>query len=150
MFSTTTQTTITNQINTHPNHTYILCGDLNRDIVLIGRQNDQQITPPQTEDYLWRLFTTGLELSYVPTNTTFSRQGGRNYTQNSLIDGFSIKTLNNNHYTATTNQNTHLNSDHLPIQLQIPPNTLFAKEPLVNPVPPPIILHPIPKEKITI
>jgi hypothetical protein len=41
------QNTITDHINAHPNHTYILCGDFNRDIALIGRQNNLQITPPQ-------------------------------------------------------------------------------------------------------
>ena len=144
----TIQNTITNQINFHPNHTYILCGDFNRDIALIGRQNDQQTTPPQTEDHLWRTFTNGLDLSYVPTNTTFSRQGGNNYTQNSLIDGFFIKTPNNNLYTSTTNQTIHLNSDHLPIHLQIPPNTLIAKIPTTTSEPPPRILNPIPNEQL--
>ena len=143
----TIQNTITNQINLHPNHTYILCGDFNRDIALIGRQTDQQNTPPQLEDHLWRSFTTGLHLSYVPTNTTFSRQGGNNYTQNSLIDGFFIKTPNNDQYTSITNQTTHLNSDHFPIHLQIPPNTLIAKTPITPSAPPPRILNPIPTEK---
>ena len=142
------QNTITNQINLHPNHAYILCGDFNRDVALIGRQNDHQITPPQEEDHLWRAFTTSLELLYVPTNTKFSRQGGHNYTQNNLIDGFYIKTTNNNHYISTTNQTAHLNSDHLPIHLQIPPNTLIAKHPLTIPEPPPRILNPIPKQNL--
>ena len=102
------QNTITNQINIYPNHTYILCGDFNKDIILIGRQNDQQTTPPQTEDYLWQSFTTGLKLSYVPKNTTFSRQGGHNYKQNSLIDGFFIKIPNDNQYISIINQNIHL------------------------------------------
>ena len=75
------QNTITNQINLHPNHAYILCGDFNRDVALIGRQNDTQLTPPQDEDHLWRTFTTSLDLTYVHTNTNFSRQGGHNYTQ---------------------------------------------------------------------
>ena len=39
--------TITNQINAHPNHTHILCGDFNRDIALTGRQNNNTNTPPQ-------------------------------------------------------------------------------------------------------
>ena len=142
------QTTITNQITAHPNHTYILCGDFNRDITLIGRQDDQQTTPPQTEDHNWRAFTTALELSYVPTNTTFSRQGGHNYTQNSLIDGFFIKTPQNQQYTSTTNQNIQLNSDHLPIQLHISINTLIATSPTTNSEPPPRILNPIPQEKL--
>lgn len=47
-----------NQINNHLNHTYILCGDFNRDITLIGQQNGQQTTPPQIEDYQWRTFTS--------------------------------------------------------------------------------------------
>ena len=45
------QNTITHQINAHPCYTYILCGDFNRDVALIGRQNDQQTTPPHYEDY---------------------------------------------------------------------------------------------------
>ena len=68
------QNTITNQINAHPGHMYILCGDFNRDVALIGKQNDLQTTPPQPEDYHWRTFTDNLELTYIPTNTTFSRQ----------------------------------------------------------------------------
>ena len=36
----TIQQTIREQIDAHPNHTYILCGDFNRDIALIGRQNE--------------------------------------------------------------------------------------------------------------
>ena len=115
---------------------------LNRDIALIDRQNDLQTTPPQPEDHMWRSFTTGLELSYIPTNTKFSRQGGHNYTQNSLIDGFFIKTPNNNQYTSTTNQNIQLNSDHLPIHLQILPNIFIAKDPLTTSEPPPRILNP--------
>ena len=90
------QTTIIEQINPHPDHAYILCGDFNRDIALIGRQNDEQITPSQDEDYQWRAFMDNLELTYIKTSTTFSRQGGNNYTHNSLIDGFFIKTLNHN------------------------------------------------------
>ena len=142
------QHTITNQINLHPNHAFILCGDFNRDIALIGRQNDQHITPPQTEDHLWRTFITNIDLQYVPTNTNFSRQGGHNYTQNSLIDGFFIKTPNNNLYTSTTNLTTHLNSDHLPVHLHIPPNTLIARDPLTILDPPPRLLNPIPQENL--
>ena len=142
------QNTISHQIHLHPNHTYILCGDFNRDIALIGRQNDLQTTPPQPEDHMWRSFTTNLDLSYISTNTKCSRQGGQNYTQNSLIDGFFIKTPNNNQYTSTTNQNIQLNSDHFPIHLHIPPNALIAKDPLTTSEPPPRILNPIPKENL--
>ena len=44
------QQTIRIQIDAHSNHTYILCGDFNRDIALIGQQNKQRFTPPQEED----------------------------------------------------------------------------------------------------
>ena len=126
-----------------------MCGNFNRDVTLFGRQNDHQITPPQAKDRLWRAFTTSLELLYVPTNTTFSRQGGHNYTKNSLIDGFFIKTPNSNQFISTTNQTTHLNFDHLPIHLHIPPNTFIAKDPPPIPEPPPCIFNPIPQENLT-
>lgn len=142
------QNTITHQINNHPNHTYILCGDFNRDIALIERQNDQQITPPQREDHLWRTFTHSLDLTYIPTNTTFFKQDGHNYTQNNLIDGFYMQTPNNDQYTSTTNQSIHINSDHLPIQLHIPSNTLMAKTSMTTPIPPPRIFNPIPKKNL--
>ena len=102
------------------------------------------------KDHLWRSFTTGLDLSYIPTNIIFSRQEGNNYTQNNLINGFFIKTSNNNQYTSTTNQNIHLNSNHLPIHLQIPLNILIAKAPIATSEPPPRIFNPIPKEKLEI
>ena len=41
---------ITDQITAHPNHIYNLCGDFNRDIALIGRENDNLNTPPQDKD----------------------------------------------------------------------------------------------------
>ena len=50
-FIPTIQNTIIDQINVHPDHTHILCGGANRDIALLGRQNDQLTLPPQTEDY---------------------------------------------------------------------------------------------------
>ena len=146
----TIQNTITNQINLHPNYACIVCRDFDRDIALIGRQNDHHITPPQVEDHLWRTFTTSLKLLYILTNTQYSRQGGHNYSQNSLIDGFFIKIPNNHQYISHTNQTTHLNSDYLPIHLQIPPNTLIAKDPIPTSEPPPRILNPIPKEKLDV
>ena len=45
------QQTIRTQINAHPNHTYIMCGDFNRDIALIGRQNEQRFTPHMKKTY---------------------------------------------------------------------------------------------------
>jgi hypothetical protein len=142
------QITVTEQINAHPNHTYVICGNFNRDIALRGRQNDQQISPPQDKDYQWRSFMDNLDLTYLTTNTTFPRKGGNNYTHNSLIDGFFIKTPNNNQYTSTINQNMELNSDHMPVQLHIPPNTLIAETPSSRSEPLPRTLNPIPKENL--
>ena len=120
---------IQTQINTYPNHIYILCGDFNRDIALIGRQNRNNNTPPQAEDTQWRVFIDNLNLEYIPTNTTYSRQGGHNYMETSLIDGFFISSQNNIQFTSTTITNLDLNSDHFPITLHIPPNTLLARPP---------------------
>ena len=94
----TIQQTIRIQIDTHPNHTYILCGDFNRDIALIGQQNEQRFTPPQEEDLLWSTYVESLSLTYIPTNTNYSKQGGHNYTHTSLIDGFYTNTQNSNIY----------------------------------------------------
>ena len=142
------KTAITNQINTHPNHIHILCGDFNRDIALTGRQNNNSHTPPQEEDLQWKNFTSSLNLEYIPTNTTLSRQGGYNYTSTSLIDGFYINSLDNSKYTSTTNTNMNLTSDHYPVTLRIPHNTLIAR-----PIPLPNntqtrILNPIPLKNL--
>ena len=59
------KTEITNQITTHPNHIYALCGDFNRDIALRGRQHNYTNTPPQDEDYQWKNFTTSLYLKLL-------------------------------------------------------------------------------------
>ena len=141
------QLNITQQINAYPNNIHILCGDFNRDIALIGRQNETNTTPPQTEDIEWRTFTNNLQLEYIPTNGPFTRQGGQNFNQTSLIDGYYIKTPNNTLYTSTTNNDHNLNSDHLPVTLHIPPNSLLAKPiPLTNTTT--RILNPIPQENI--
>jgi hypothetical protein len=87
------QATITQTITQHINHTIILCGDFNRDIVLIGRHHDNEFTPLQDQDHTWKDFTNNLQLTYIPTNTSFTRQGGANYTYTSLLDGFYIKKL---------------------------------------------------------
>ena len=139
------KTEITNQINLHPNHIYILCGDFNRDIALTGRQNNNNYTPPQEEDIQWNNFTTTLNLEYIPTNTNLSRQGGYNYTSTSLIDGFYINSPDNSRFSSTTNTNMNLNSDHFPVTLYIPQNILIARPPppvnntptrIMNPIPP--------------
>ena len=57
-----------------------MCGDFNRDIALIERQDEQRFTPPQEEDILWNTYAESLFLTYIPTNTNYSRQGGHKYT----------------------------------------------------------------------
>lgn len=140
--------TIKTQINAHPNHTHTLCGDFNRDIALISRQNEHGITPPHEEDIRWKTYIDNLALTYIPTDTTYSRQGGHNYTHTSLIDGFYTNTQHATTYTSSTLQEQNLNSDHLPITLEIPPNTLIAR--ITQPKAPPStrILSPIPQEKL--
>ena len=142
------QQNITQQTINHPNHTHVICGDFNRDIVLIGRQNEYITTPPQAEDIEWRTFMNNMQLAYIPTNSPYSRQGGQNYNQTSLIDGYYIKTSNNALYTSTTNNDHNLNSDHSPVTLHIPPNTLLAR--CIPPATdkPPRILNPIPQMNI--
>ena len=142
------QQNITQQTTNHPNHTHILCGDFNRDVALIGRQNEYTTTPPQLEDIEWRTFVNNLHLTYIPTNSSYSRQGGQNYNQTSLIDGYYIKTTNNTLYTSTTNNTHNLNSDHSPITLHIPPNTLIARDIPPTTEKPPRILNPIPQINI--
>jgi len=135
-------------MTTHPNHTYILCGDFNRDIALIGRQNKLNTTPPQIEDIEWRTFTNNLQLTYIHTNSPFSKQGGQNYTQTSLIDGYYIKTHNNSLYTSTTNHDHNLNSDHSSVTLHIPPNTLIVCPTMAKIDKTRRILNPIPFDNI--
>ena len=140
---------IANQINTHPNHIYVLSGDFNRDIALKGRQNNNTNTPPpQEEDYQWKNFTTTLNLEYIPTNTNFSRQEGYNYTSTSLIDGFYIHSPYNNKFISTTLTYMNLNSYHYPVALHIPHNTLIARPPPHTNAPPTRLLNPIPPENI--
>ena len=139
---------ITNQINAHPNHIHILCGDFNRDIALTGRQNYNNNTPPQEEDIQWKTFTTTLNLEYIPTNNNFSRQGGFNYTSTSLIDGFYINSPDNNKFISTTNTNMNLNSDHYPVTLHNPQNILIGRPPPPANTAPTRILNPIPPENL--
>lgn len=69
----------------NPNHTYILCRDFNIDIIaLIGKLTNQQTTTPQVEDDQWQTFTYNHKPQYIPKYTSMSRQGGHNYTENSL------------------------------------------------------------------
>ena len=142
------KTAITNQIIAHPNHTYILCGDFNRDITLNGKKNYNINTSPQEEDIQWKYFINSLNLEYIPTNTTLSRQGGYNHTSTSLIDGFNIKSRDNTRFTSTTNINMNLNSDHYPITLHIPQTLLITTPSASITTPTTWILNPIPPNNL--
>jgi hypothetical protein len=76
-----------------------------------------------------------LQLKYIPTNTTFSRQGGENYTSTSLIDGCHIKATNTQNYKSYTMNIQNLNLDHYPISLKILQNTVISRTP-TSPLPP--------------
>ena len=119
------KTTITNQITAHPNHIYTLCGDFNHDIALHGTQNKYTNTPPQDDNIQWKNFTLSLNLECIPTNTTFPRQGGYNYTSTSLVDGF-YSPDNNIYFSSTKNKHE---SKFRPLSSHSPHshNTLLAR-----------------------
>jgi hypothetical protein len=123
-------TTITHQINHHLQSNIILSRDFNRDLSLTGCTLNDITEPPHPLDYQWQLFTHNLGLQYIPTDTTYTRQSGPNYTHSSLIDGYFIKTTHNPSYTSHTNINFPQNSDHFHVSLHIPHNTLLARPPL--------------------
>ena len=126
------QQNIAQQTTTHPNHIHILCGYFNKDIALIGRQNKYNTTPPQTKHIEWCKFTDNLQFTYIPTNIPYSRQGGQNYNQTSLINGYYIKIPNNALYTSIIH----------------PPNALLAHHPPPTTNKQKKILNPIPQENI--
>jgi hypothetical protein len=142
------QTTITYQLSSHPNHNITLLGDFNRDIALIGRQYNTNHIPPTPSDLQWRHFLTNLQLTYIPITTTYSRQGGDNYTHTSLIDGFFLKMDNLTLFHSSTNTEQHLNSDHLLVHLHIPANLLLSRKSQPLPSPTKRLLNPLPMENI--
>jgi hypothetical protein len=118
---------------TYHTHVIILLGDFNKDIKLIGRHTNQVWHPPNIEDKDWNNFIKTEKFTYILTNTKNTRQGGKNYTATSLIDGFYVK--NNNTlpvekiYKSHMLTNQKLNSDHYPVILNIPSNTLISRPP---------------------
>jgi len=138
------QTQITDIIQTKPSHNIILLGDFNRDIQGIGRHHNNRWRQPDNKDHEWYEFTQNLQLQYIKTNTTYTRQWGKDYTSTSLIDGYYIRSQNIQNYTSTTLTNTLQNSDHFPVQLNIPPNILISRKPIIPPTPQPRIPNTIP------
>ena len=122
------QNTITQTLHKYPTLKILMCGDFNRDIGLIGHYFNDQFYPPSELDELWHTYTTANIFTYIPTDTTYTRQGGHNYINTSLIDGFYYKG-NLTHLTSHTLLNIHHNSNHFPIKLTLPPNILFSRPP---------------------
>jgi hypothetical protein len=118
--------TITSQVYGHPNNNIVLCGDFNRDIALRGHTQGSDTIPPQHLNHQWRQFTQNLKFTYIPTNTTYTRQGGHKYTHISLLDGYFIKSPTSIIYMSQTDINLPHNSDHFPIYLFLPNNIIIA------------------------
>jgi hypothetical protein len=140
--------TITSQITRHLNNHIILCGNFNRDIALVGHMQGSNIILPQQQDHQWKLFTQNLGLTYIPTNTSYTRQGGLNYTHTSLLDGYYIKSPTHITYTSQTNTDFPHNSDHFPVSLFLPNNIILARPPPTLPLLNSRLLNLIPQKTL--
>lgn len=56
------KTHLIHTIDQYPEHITILGRDFNRDIAMIGRQDQDTHHPPSPKDILWKRFTTYLKL----------------------------------------------------------------------------------------
>ena len=139
------QNTITQTLHKHPTFKILMCGDFNRDIALIGHYANEQFYPLSEIDVLWHTYTIANHFTHIPTDTTYTRQGGHNYINTSLIDGFYYKG-NLTQLTSHTLLNIHHNSDHFPIKLTLPPNILLSRPPQHTNNHPPRLFNPIPQE----
>lgn len=80
--------------------------------------------------------------------TNFTRHGGPNCSHTSLIDRFYINKTQFTHLQCNTNTQLHLNSDHLPVALQFPPQMLVRRPPTSQTNYPSQFIYPIPQENI--
>ena len=124
-----------------------MCEDFNRDIALIGHYANDQYYPPSEPDHLWHSYITNNQLTYIPTDTTYSRQGGSNYINTSLLDEFYYKGLLTN-ITSYTLLNLQQNSDHFLLKLILPSNILLSEPPCQICNNPSRLLNPIPQDKL--
>ena len=124
----TIQYTIIQTLHKFSTINVLMCSNFNRDIALIGHYFNDQYYPPSALDKFWHTYTTTNNFTYIPIDTTYSRQGGHNYTNTSLLDGFYYKG-NLPNLTSHTLLNIHYNSDHFPLKLTLPSNTLLSTPP---------------------
>lgn len=83
--------------------------------------------PNNTRLPLERFYDKTPTYIYISRDTTFTQQGGDQYSHTSLIDGFYIKNpLNHSAHIDTTSP---LNSNHFPVHLKVPNNTLITRQP---------------------
>ena len=114
-------------VRTHSTSHTILAGDFNRDILLQGRSSNGITSLPNTNDYEWARFTQNIGLHIIHNPTSYTRQGGHNYTLTSHIDGFYTNIPNHHTLLSHTLINLDQNSDHYPVQLQLAPNSVIIK-----------------------
>lgn len=91
-------------------------------------------------------FIERTQLTPIPNESNFSRQGGPKYTHTSLINGIYIPKTHYNQYQCHTNTQLYLNSDHFLVTLKLLPNFLIRQPPIRQtdpPPPPPQYIYPI-------
>lgn len=113
---------------------------------MLGRSNDNGITPSTHKDHTSAHFMSNLNLQPIPINTHFSRQGKDKYASTSLKDGFYINPTQLN-FTCTKHTSSAHNSYHFPTILRTPQDLLVRKTPGQPPTnQTPKLLNPILKD----
>ena len=103
---------ITTTINKIQNHIIILGGDFNKDVALIGHTNKYIHTLPNENDHQWHKYIIQLNYQYISTSRTYNKQGGNNYSNTNLKDGFYIYNAIPTQYTSTISINFQQNLNH--------------------------------------
>jgi hypothetical protein len=143
------QDSISQHIHASLNHHIILCGDFNKDNALLGQHTTNNFILSSRIDNKWRTYTNTLDLTYIPTNTTYTHQGWNCYTNTNFIDNFFLHSSNSHFYHSHTHITINFKSDHFQIYLYIPSNTLLSKPPIPPLTNTSYILNPIPLASLT-
>jgi hypothetical protein len=83
---------IVQQVQRNPNSHIILCGDFNKNILLMEHSHNFIFTPLHPLDYQWQQLMDILQCHYSTTNISYSRQDRHYYSLIKLIDRFFLKT----------------------------------------------------------